>query len=87
MTNFKYKTVAIYNDETFYDDGKKLVGYKYADTDFVKANKYCSNCDHHNGYCCFDCEQHQVRLKYQKVRYTDDCEWVIPKVVHNVPHD
>ncbi len=79
MTNFKYKTVAIYNNETFYDDGKKLVAYKYADTDFVKANKDCSNCDHHNNYCCFDCEQHQVRLEYKKVRYTDNCEWVVPK--------
>ena len=37
-----------------YDEGKKLVGYKYLDTDFVKANKECSNCDHHNNYCCFD---------------------------------
>ena len=25
-------------NETFYDNGKKLVGYKYADTDFVKAD-------------------------------------------------
>jgi len=63
----------------FYDDGKILVGYRYADTDFVKADKYCSNCDHHNSYCCFDCEQGQVRDTYSKVRYTDDCEWVIPK--------
>ena len=31
----------------FYDVGKILVGYKYADTDFVKADKYCSNCDNH----------------------------------------
>jgi len=69
----------------FYDDGKKLVGYKYLNTDFVKADKECSisqkgnMCDYHNGYCCFDCEQEQIRNEYLKVKYTDDCEWVIPK--------
>ena len=72
-------------NETFYDEGKKLVGYKYLDTDFVKSDKDCSirnkgfSCDHYNNYCCFDCEQEQVRMEYPKVRYTDDCEWVIPK--------
>ena len=66
-------------NETFYDDDKKLVGYKYLDTDFVKANKDCSNCDHHNNYCCFDCERGQVKDEYPTSKYTDDCEWVIPK--------
>ena len=66
-------------NETFYDNDKKLVGYKLADLDFVKANKDCSNCDHYNNYCCFDCERGQVKDKYPTSKYTDDCDWVIPK--------
>jgi len=25
------------------------------------------------------CEAEQIREKYPKVKYTDDCEWVIPR--------
>jgi len=64
-----------------YDEGKKLVGYKYLDTDFVKPNKECTNCDSTSdmGYVCFDCERGQVKDEYPTSKYTDDCEWVIPK--------
>jgi len=34
------------------------------DTDFVKPDPECSNCDQENDYTCFDCEEHQVREKY-----------------------
>ena len=65
----------------FYDDGKKLVGYKCLNTDFVKADKECSNCDTTSDmdYVCFECEHIQVKDEYPNSKYTDDCEWVIPK--------
>ena len=32
--------------------------------DFVKPNKDCNTCDHHNFYTCFECEWIQVKDKY-----------------------
>ena len=64
-----------------YDDGELLVGYVYLETDFVKANKGCSNCDFVNdsdGITCFECDQAQVQGKHGNAIYTDDCEWVVP---------
>ena len=62
---------------------KHLVGYVYLNTDFVKANKDCSNCDFvndwdGNGIACLECTQSQVQDKYSNAIYTDECEWVIP---------
>ncbi len=36
------------------------------DTDFVKPDPDCSNCDQENDYTCFDCEESQVRDKHPK---------------------
>ena len=69
-------------------DGKPLRNMKHLNTDFVEPrNKEdCigdfANCVHEDDgdpYICFTCEAEQIRKKYPKVRYTDDCEWVIPK--------
>ena len=71
------------NELVCYDDGKPLRSYKYLeDTDFIKPrNKEdcigdIGRCD--NEYICFMCEAEQIREKYPKVKYTDECEWVIP---------
>ena len=67
-----------------YDDGKPLRNYKILeDTDFVEPRdkEDCigdlGRCD--GEYVCFMCEAEQIREKHPKVKYTDDCEWVIPK--------
>ena len=76
------------NEMGCYDDGKPLRNMKHLNTDFVEPrNKEdCigdfANCVHEDDgdpYICFTCEAEQIRKKYPKVRYTDDCEWVIPK--------
>ena len=48
--------------------------------DFVKPNKDCNTCDHHNFYTCFECEWIQVKDKYNNSFYTDDCEWILKEV-------
>jgi len=48
---------------------------KYINLDFIKPDKDCVSCDHHNDYTCFFCEDVQVRNKYPKAIYTTD---VIP---------
>ena len=71
------------NELICYDNEKPLRNYKYLeDTDFVKPNTDCTTCDTNSdtSYVCFDCEADQIREKYPKVRYTDDCEWVLPKL-------
>ena len=67
-----------------YDDGTPLRNYKILeDTDFVESRdkEDCigdlGRCD--GEYVCFMCEAEQIREKYPKVKYTDDCEWVIPR--------
>jgi hypothetical protein len=35
--------------------------------------KECSDCDIE--YTCFTCEAEQIRNKYPKAVYTDDCQW------------
>tara|TARA_R100001594_G_scaffold123836_2_gene160505 strand:+ start:513 stop:842 length:330 start_codon:yes stop_codon:yes gene_type:complete len=79
------------NEMVCYDDGKPLRNMKHLNTDFVEPrNKEdCigdfANCVHEDDgdpYICFNCEAEQIRKKYPKVRYTDDCEWVIPKSNH-----
>jgi hypothetical protein len=37
------------------------------DTDFVKPDQNCSNCD--TEYTCFDCEREQVKTKYPNAHY------------------
>ena len=48
---------------------------KYIDLDFVKPDKDCVSCDHHNDYTCFSCEDIQVKEKYPNAIYNDDCQW------------
>ena len=50
---------------------------KEINLDFVKPNKDCNTCDHHNFYTCFECECLQVKDKYNNSFYTDDCEWIL----------
>jgi len=50
---------------------------KYINLDFIEPNKDCNLCDFENDYCCFDCEHQQIKEKYPKSIYTDDCQWFI----------
>jgi hypothetical protein len=76
------------NEYVCYDDDKPLRNMKPLNIDFVEPSKKedcvgdSANCVHEdNGdvYICFACEAEQVREKYPKAKYTDNCEWLIPK--------
>lgn len=43
--------------------------------DFIKPNKDCQLCDHHNDYTCFDCEEIQVKNKYPSSYLNDEGIW------------
>jgi hypothetical protein len=43
--------------------------------DFIKPNKDCQLCDHHNDYTCFDCEEIQVKNKYPNSYLNNEGLW------------
>lgn len=43
------------------------------DTDFVKPDQNCSNCD--TEYACFECESYQVRTRHPNVHYEGNGVW------------
>lgn len=44
-------------------------------TDFVKPDPSCENCDKENDYVCFDCESYQVRTMHPNVHYEGNGVW------------
>ena len=53
---------------------------KYINLDFVKPDKDCNSCDHHDDYTCFECESFQVREKYPLAVYEPNLipsEWYL----------
>ena len=62
-------------------EARKAYLKEYRQRPYVKANRECSNCDTTSdmGYVCFECEHIQVKDEYPNSKYTDDCQWVIPR--------
>mgnify|MGYP003134706553 FL=1 len=56
---------------------------KYINLDFVKPNKDCNSCDHHDDYTCFECESLQVREKYPHAIYYPP-EWYFKENEENL---
>lgn len=52
---------------------------KYAEInlDWLTPNAECSNCDVHEEYVCFICEEFQVQEKIPAAILTDDLYWEV----------